>query len=225
MLLFFQDKSWRVRYMVANQLYELCEAVGPEPTRWKSVAFICLPSPVVWVNISWHVVASPLSVLETGGSPSFSWQKLITKFYLYRQALSLMFFLAMILAISKIGGTFVGIFVFSLSWWRILFSLQSNLPCIVCTNWTNWEPGNMYMCLPSNRQDGHSFLCLLGIERSLYLHMDGCYGTMRRKFVLQLQAKWPSFAALSVHRLPHNTFCLVSRWVFSQITHHSGCCC
>lgn len=28
-----QDKSWRVRYMVANQLYELCEAVGPEPTR------------------------------------------------------------------------------------------------------------------------------------------------------------------------------------------------
>ncbi len=35
-MLFFiseQDKSWRVRYMVANQLYELCEAVGPEPTR------------------------------------------------------------------------------------------------------------------------------------------------------------------------------------------------
>lgn len=28
-----QDKSWRVRYMVANQLYELCEAVGPEATR------------------------------------------------------------------------------------------------------------------------------------------------------------------------------------------------
>jgi serine/threonine-protein phosphatase 2A regulatory subunit A len=28
-----QDKSWRVRYMVANQLYELCEAVGTEPTR------------------------------------------------------------------------------------------------------------------------------------------------------------------------------------------------
>ncbi|CAL5376971.1 unnamed protein product [Camellia sinensis] len=27
-----KDKSWRVRYMVANQLYELCEAVGPEPT-------------------------------------------------------------------------------------------------------------------------------------------------------------------------------------------------
>ncbi|WKA02146.1 hypothetical protein VitviT2T_020368 [Vitis vinifera] len=27
------DKSWCVRYMVANQLYELCEAVGPEPTR------------------------------------------------------------------------------------------------------------------------------------------------------------------------------------------------
>lgn len=32
-----QDKSWRVRYMVANQLYELCEAVGPEPTRY----FLC----------------------------------------------------------------------------------------------------------------------------------------------------------------------------------------
>ncbi len=31
-----QDKSWRVRYMVANQLYELCAAVGPEPTRWLS---------------------------------------------------------------------------------------------------------------------------------------------------------------------------------------------
>ncbi|CAN7034437.1 unnamed protein product [Brassica rapa subsp. trilocularis] len=28
-----QDKSWRVRYMVANQLYELCEAVGPDCTR------------------------------------------------------------------------------------------------------------------------------------------------------------------------------------------------
>ncbi|CAI0552474.1 unnamed protein product [Linum tenue] len=28
------DKSWRVRYMVANQLYELCEAVGPEPTKY-----------------------------------------------------------------------------------------------------------------------------------------------------------------------------------------------
>ncbi|RVX08358.1 Serine/threonine-protein phosphatase 2A 65 kDa regulatory subunit A gamma isoform [Vitis vinifera] len=27
------DKSWRVRYMVANQLYELCEVVGPEPTK------------------------------------------------------------------------------------------------------------------------------------------------------------------------------------------------
>ncbi|CAN7127496.1 unnamed protein product [Brassica rapa subsp. narinosa] len=28
-----QDKSWRVRYMVANQLYELCEAVGPDCTK------------------------------------------------------------------------------------------------------------------------------------------------------------------------------------------------
>ncbi|KAG5383743.1 hypothetical protein IGI04_035213, partial [Brassica rapa subsp. trilocularis] len=32
-----QDKSWRVRYMVANQLYELCEAMGPEPTRTELV--------------------------------------------------------------------------------------------------------------------------------------------------------------------------------------------
>lgn len=32
-LLLGQDKSWRVRYMVANQLYELCEVVGPEQTR------------------------------------------------------------------------------------------------------------------------------------------------------------------------------------------------
>ncbi|CAN6876004.1 unnamed protein product [Brassica oleracea] len=32
-----QDKSWRVRYMVANQLYELCEAVGSEPTRTELV--------------------------------------------------------------------------------------------------------------------------------------------------------------------------------------------
>ncbi|CAN6873038.1 unnamed protein product [Brassica oleracea] len=28
-----QDKSWRVRYMVANQLYELCEVVGPDCTK------------------------------------------------------------------------------------------------------------------------------------------------------------------------------------------------
>ncbi|KAH0878549.1 hypothetical protein HID58_065943 [Brassica napus] len=28
-----QDKSWRMRYMVANQLYELCEEVGPDSTR------------------------------------------------------------------------------------------------------------------------------------------------------------------------------------------------
>lgn len=28
-----QDKSWRVRYMVANQLHELCEAVGAEVAR------------------------------------------------------------------------------------------------------------------------------------------------------------------------------------------------
>ncbi|CAI7839034.1 unnamed protein product [Closterium sp. NIES-54] len=32
-LSFAQDKSWRVRYMVANQLHELCEAVGPEVAR------------------------------------------------------------------------------------------------------------------------------------------------------------------------------------------------
>lgn len=36
--LHIQDKSWRVRYMVANQLYDLCEAVGQEATRyWCSV--------------------------------------------------------------------------------------------------------------------------------------------------------------------------------------------
>ncbi|GJN40262.1 hypothetical protein PR202_gb29451 [Eleusine coracana subsp. coracana] len=34
------DKSWRVRYMVANQLYELCEAVGPEPTRYLFFALL-----------------------------------------------------------------------------------------------------------------------------------------------------------------------------------------
>ncbi|CAN6692821.1 unnamed protein product [Malus baccata var. baccata] len=28
-----QDKSWRVWDMVVNQLYELCDAVGPEATR------------------------------------------------------------------------------------------------------------------------------------------------------------------------------------------------
>lgn len=37
-----QDKSWRVRYMVANQLYELCEAVGPEATRLIIFCFIHL---------------------------------------------------------------------------------------------------------------------------------------------------------------------------------------
>jgi hypothetical protein len=28
-----QDKSWRVRYNVAQQLYQLCEALGPELSR------------------------------------------------------------------------------------------------------------------------------------------------------------------------------------------------
>lgn len=31
---FAQDKSWRVRYNVATQLVPLCEALGPEVTRW-----------------------------------------------------------------------------------------------------------------------------------------------------------------------------------------------
>eukprot|EP00850_Spirogloea_muscicola_P022421 SM000293S10922 [mRNA] locus=s293:9990:14172:- [translate_table: standard] len=31
------DKSWRVRYMVANQLYELCETVGPDVARTELV--------------------------------------------------------------------------------------------------------------------------------------------------------------------------------------------
>jgi hypothetical protein len=30
---FLQDKSWRVRYMVASQLYELADAVGPDLAR------------------------------------------------------------------------------------------------------------------------------------------------------------------------------------------------
>lgn len=30
-----QDKSWRVRYNVAQQLYQLCEALGPELARYK----------------------------------------------------------------------------------------------------------------------------------------------------------------------------------------------
>lgn len=32
---FVQDKSWRVRYNVAQQLYQLCEALGPELARYK----------------------------------------------------------------------------------------------------------------------------------------------------------------------------------------------
>ena len=30
---YMQDKSWRVRYNVAQQLYQLCEALGPELAR------------------------------------------------------------------------------------------------------------------------------------------------------------------------------------------------
>lgn len=30
---FAQDKSWRVRYNVAQQLYSLCETVGPTVAR------------------------------------------------------------------------------------------------------------------------------------------------------------------------------------------------
>ena len=30
---YMQDKSWRVRYNVAQQLYQLCEALGPELSR------------------------------------------------------------------------------------------------------------------------------------------------------------------------------------------------
>ena len=37
----YQDKSWRVRYMVANQLYDLCEAVGPESTMLVSLFNQC----------------------------------------------------------------------------------------------------------------------------------------------------------------------------------------
>lgn len=31
---FLQDKSWRVRYNVANQLVQMCEALGPDVTRY-----------------------------------------------------------------------------------------------------------------------------------------------------------------------------------------------
>uniref|UniRef100_A0A7N0TZN7 Phosphatase PP2A regulatory subunit A/Splicing factor 3B subunit 1-like HEAT repeat domain-containing protein n=1 Tax=Kalanchoe fedtschenkoi TaxID=63787 RepID=A0A7N0TZN7_KALFE len=42
---FSQDKSWRVRFTVANQLYELCEAVGPGSTKTDLVpAFVHLLS-------------------------------------------------------------------------------------------------------------------------------------------------------------------------------------
>lgn len=34
---FSQDKSWHVRCMIANKLYELWEAVGPESTRTELV--------------------------------------------------------------------------------------------------------------------------------------------------------------------------------------------
>ncbi|KAL6582028.1 hypothetical protein OROMI_006042 [Orobanche minor] len=46
---FSQDKSWRVSYMVANQLYELCEAVGPEPTRIPRVSSL-IPNNSLSIN-------------------------------------------------------------------------------------------------------------------------------------------------------------------------------
>ena len=36
-----QDKSWRVRYNVAQQLYQLCEALGPELARYKLTQLAC----------------------------------------------------------------------------------------------------------------------------------------------------------------------------------------
>jgi hypothetical protein len=33
-----QDKSWRVRFNVANQLVTLCDALGKEVTRWAAGA-------------------------------------------------------------------------------------------------------------------------------------------------------------------------------------------
>ena len=36
-----QDKSWRVRYNVAQQLYQLCEALGPDLSRYIDVKIKC----------------------------------------------------------------------------------------------------------------------------------------------------------------------------------------
>lgn len=36
---FLQDKSWRVRFKVAQQLFQLCEILGPAAARWASQTF------------------------------------------------------------------------------------------------------------------------------------------------------------------------------------------
>jgi hypothetical protein len=56
-ILSWQDKSWRVRYMVANQLYELCEAVGPETSRYYFVVIHYMYLSFhhcVWCNAKTH---------------------------------------------------------------------------------------------------------------------------------------------------------------------------
>ncbi|KAH0858398.1 hypothetical protein HID58_086659, partial [Brassica napus] len=60
-----QDKSWRVRYMVANQLYELCEAVGPEPTRSALASVIMGMAPVLGKDATIeHLLPIFLSLLK-----------------------------------------------------------------------------------------------------------------------------------------------------------------
>ncbi|GJU46344.1 RNA-directed DNA polymerase [Tanacetum coccineum] len=55
-----QEKSWRVRYMVANQLYELCEAVGSEPTK----LFDEMPERN---SVSWSVIVGEFDKAEKNG--------------------------------------------------------------------------------------------------------------------------------------------------------------
>jgi hypothetical protein len=56
---FAVDKSWRVRYMVAQQLYELCEAVGPELSRTELV-----PAYVKLLKVNTRSLLPPLSLLS-----------------------------------------------------------------------------------------------------------------------------------------------------------------
>ncbi|KAJ0495429.1 putative armadillo-like helical protein [Helianthus annuus] len=69
-VIFSQDKSWRVRYMVANQLYELCEAVGPEPTKYDGFgSSITKPQPLELSSDSSQHVRSALASVIMGMAP------------------------------------------------------------------------------------------------------------------------------------------------------------